>query len=203
VRSRMFLGGFTELPGKISLNPFIIYQSSTPFNITVGQDLNGDTQFNDRPAFATDLSRSSIYHTKWGVFDADPLPGQKIIPVNYGKGPGLFLANLRLMKRFSFGPVIPDETPAPPAAAKDAKTDGKTETKADAKTPAKPVKKEIQRKYTLAFGVGSNNIFNHVNLAPPVGVLGSPIFGTSTGLATVFGTGSANRTVQLETFFRF
>jgi Carboxypeptidase regulatory-like domain len=196
VRSRMFLGGFTTLPGKISLNPFIIYQSSSPFNIVVGQDLNGDTIFNDRPAFATDLSRPSVYKTKWGAFDSQPIAGQKIIPINYGTGPGLFLANLRVTKNFSFGPVIPDETPAPPAAAA-------KDSKPDTKTPAKPVKKEIERRYTLGLGVGSENIFNHVNLAPPVGVLGSPLFGTSTALTTIFGSSSANRTVDLQMFFRF
>jgi hypothetical protein len=201
VRSRMFLGGFAQLPWKISLNPFIIYQSSSPFNITVGQDLNGDTIFNDRPAFATDLSRSSVYKTKWGTFDAQPMTGQKIIPINYGSGPGLFIANLHLAKSFSFGPIIPDETPPAPDA-KDGK-DAKTDAKKDTKTPAKPVKKEIERKYNLGFAVSSNNIFNHVNLGPPVGVLGSPLFGTSNSLATVFGSGAANRTVNLETFFRF
>ena len=205
VRSRMFLGGFAQLPWKISVNPFIIYQSSSPFNITVGQDLNGDTIFNDRPAFATDLSRSSVYTTKWGTFDAQPIAGQKIIPINYGNGPSLFIANLHLAKSFSFGPIIPDETPPAPDAkdSKDAKPDTKADAKKDAKTPAKPVKKEIERKYNLGFAVSSNNIFNHVNLAPPVGVLGSPLFGRSNALATVFGSGAANRTVNLETFFRF
>jgi hypothetical protein len=204
LRSRIFFGGYSRLPGKLSLNPFMIYQSSAPFNIVVGQDLNGDTQFNDRPSFATDLSRPSVYRTKWGTFDSLPIAGQKIIPINYGRGPGLVVFNLRVMRRFSFGPVVPDETPAPPApaAAKDSKAETK-DSKAEPKAPAKPVKKEIERKYELNFGVGSNNLFNHVNLAPPVGVLGSPLFGTSTALATPFGNGSANRTVNLEMFFRF
>ena len=199
LRQRLFFGGYTRLPGKFSLDPFLIYQSSSPFNITVGQDLNGDTQFNDRPTFATDLSRPSVYHTKWGVFDASPIAGQKTIPINYGKGPSLFYFNLRVNRNFSFGPVIPDpDAPPAPAAA-----DGKTAAKTDAKTPAKPVKKEIVRKYTLGFGVGSNNILNHVNLAAPVGVLGSPLFGTSTALASTFGNSSANRTVNLEMYFQF
>jgi hypothetical protein len=137
-----------------------------------------------------------VYKTRWGTFDSQPIAGQKIIPINYGTGPGLFLANLRLTKSFSFGPIIPEETPAPPAAAA-------KDSKPDTKTPAKPVKKEIERRYTLGLGVGSDNIFNHVNLAPPVGVLGSPLFGTFTALTTVFGSGSANRTVNLQMFFRF
>ena len=194
LRNRIFMGGYTRLPFGFSINPFIVYQSSSPFNIVVGEDLNGDTQFNDRPAFATDLSRPSVYQTRWGTFDAQPLPGQKIIPINYGKGPGLFVANLRINRRFNFGPVVPDDNPPP--AAKDGQ--------GVAKTAAKPVKKEIVRRYTFGIGVGSENILNHRNLAQPVGVLGSPLFGTSTALQNAWGgNGSANRTVNLETFFRF
>lgn len=200
-RNRMFLGGYTHLPWHLGLNPFIIYRSSSPFNIVVGQDLNGDTQFNDRPAFATDLTRPGVYHTRWGTFDAQPIAGQKIIPINYGKGPGLFVANLRLNRSFNFGPVLP-APPAPPAAAgqADAKTPAAP---APAKPGAKPVKKEIERKYTLGFGLSAQNILNHPNFAPPVGVLGSPLFGQSTALSSVFGSGSVDRSLYIETFFRF
>ncbi|WP_446742447.1 carboxypeptidase regulatory-like domain-containing protein [Silvibacterium acidisoli] len=200
IRNRAFLFGYFRLPGQFQISPFLMYNSSTPFNITVGQDLNGDTQFNDRPAFATDLTRASVYRTKWGNFDADPITGQKIIPINYGKGPNFFQANLRVTKLFSFGPKLPDENPPAPApaakagAAKDAK----------AATPAKPVKKEIERKYNLGLSAGATNIFNMVNLAQPVGVLGSPLFGESTALASTFtGPSSANRTVRFDLFFRF
>ena len=197
IRNRAFLGGYTRLPGNFSINPFLMYQSSAPFNIVVGQDLNGDTQFNDRPAFAIDLTRPSVYATKWGTFDADPMPGQKIIPINYGKGPGLFVANLRLSRRFNFGPALP-EPPAPPAPAANA-----AGTKTEAKPPAKPERKEIDRKYTLGFGASAQNILNHPNYAPPVGVLGSPLFGQSTALSSTSGNSSANRTISLEAFFRF
>jgi hypothetical protein len=201
-RNRIFLGGFTRLPYRFSINPFLVYQSSSPFNIVVGEDLNGDTQFNDRPAFATDLSRPSVYKTKWGTFDAQPIAGQKIIPVNYGKGPGLLVFNLRLNRRFNFGPVVPDDAPAsPPASAAKPPATGATPA---AKPPAKPEKKEIERRYTWGIGLQSENILNHRNLAQPVGVLGSPLFGQSTALQSAWGgNGSANRTVSLETFFRF
>jgi hypothetical protein len=99
--------------------------------------------------------------------------------------------NLRLVRRFNFGPRLPDP-PAPPASP------------APAKPSAKPVKKEIERKYTLGLALSSGNILNHPNLAQPVGVLGSPLFGTSTALQNAWGgNGSANRTVNIETFFRF
>jgi hypothetical protein len=195
-RQMVYLSGYTQIYGKVSLNPFIFYGSSSPFNIVVGQDLNGDTQFNDRPAFATDLTRSSVYQTRWGAFDAQPMAGQKIIPVNYGKGPGMFVANLRLSRNFNFGPALAqDPPPAPAANAKDDKS--------AAKPPAKPEKKEVQRKYNLRFGVSADNVLNHVNLAQPVGVLGSPLFGKSTSLAGIFGSGSANRTIGLDMSFQF
>src|SRR6185437_6715384 len=205
VRNRAFLGGYTHIPWGFSLNPFFIIQSSHPFNIVVGQDLNGDTQFNDRPTFATDLSRPSVVRTKWGNFDTAPLPGQHVIPINYGHGPGLLIANLRLNRSFHFGPKLP-EPPAPPApaASKDAKPapaapapakGAKTAQPAPAKPGAKPAKtekKEIERKYTWNIGVSAQNVLNHPNLAQPVGVLGSPLFGQSTALANNWGNGSAD-----------
>lgn len=184
IHNRIFFGGYSELPYHFSINPLIVYQSSTPFNITIGQDLNGDAQFNDRPSFATDLNRPSVYRTKWGNFDAAPLPGQKIIPINYGNGPSYFTANLRISRNFSFGPAIPDTSPPPPPGA-----------------PAK--KKEIERRYNLFLGASAQNIFNYVNAAAPVGVLTSPLFGKSTALGSVFSPTGANRTIYLELGFRF
>jgi hypothetical protein len=83
-----------------------IATSSRPLNITTGTDLNGDTVFADRPAFATDLSRPSVVHTAFGVFDLAPMPGQRIIPRNYGIGPGLVSLNLRLAKTFKLGKEV-------------------------------------------------------------------------------------------------
>lgn len=189
-RNRAVFGGFWDIWRGFSVNPFLLYSSSAPFNIVVGQDLNGDTQFNDRPAFATDFSRSTVVRTQWGVFDTQPIAGEKIIPINYGKGPDTFVLNMRLSKNFSFGPALPrQETPAP--AAKGAKN-------------ARPAKKTpIERKYNLGLSINSSNVLNHVNLAAPVGVLGSPLFGQSTALSGTFGSGSANRNVNLDLFFRF
>jgi hypothetical protein len=168
----------------------MIYQSSLPFNIVVGQDLNGDTQFNDRPTFATDLTRPSVVRTKWGNFDTDPIPGQTTIPINYGTGPNLFYLNMHVMKSFNFGPALPPEAPPPPAPG--------------APKPAQPAKKPpIERKYTMGFGIAAQNVINRVNLAPPVGVLDSPLFGESTALASNFGSGSANRTIYADLTFRF
>jgi hypothetical protein len=189
-RSRAFVGGYWSIWRDISVDPFMIYQSSLPFNIVLGQDLNGDTQFNDRPTFATDLSRSSVVRTRWGTFDTEPIAGQTTIPINYGTGPGMFYLNMEAMKSFNFGPSLPqEESPAP--------TTGSVRASSSAK------KRPIERKYTLGLGIASQNVINHVNLAPPVGVLDSPLFGESTALASNFGNGSANRTINADLSFRF
>lgn len=189
IRNRAFFGGYWDFWRGFFANPFMIYSSSAPFNIVVGQDLNGDTQFNDRPSFATDFSRPSVVHTQWGVFDTQPIPGQTIIPINYGKGPGTFLLNMHMGRNFHFGPPLP-QPPVPAGAQKPA-------------APSAKKKEPVDRRYTLGLGFESQNVINHVNLAPPVGVLGSPLFGQSTALASTFGSGSANRTVNVDLFFRF
>ena len=182
IRNRLYLGGLVGLPFKLRLNPFLIAQSNAPFNIIVGEDLNGDSQFNDRPAFATDLSRPSVYRTPWGNFDADPLPGQKIIPFDYGTGPTLVMLNVGLTRNVSFGPPLAEQ-PAPPAAV-----------------PGKPAPKaEIARRYTMNLGIQAQNVFNNVNGGTPVGVLGSPLFGQSTTLSTTqFSSSQANRIIYLR-----
>ena len=79
------------------------------FNITVGQDLNGDLQLTDRPAFAAaslcGTNNQYIKCTKYGDFNLDPVAGDTIIPRNYGRGPGSFTVNLRLSKTWGFGEV--------------------------------------------------------------------------------------------------
>jgi hypothetical protein len=103
VRHRFTINGNFRLPWGVSASPFVIYSSGTPFNITIGRDINGDLLFTDRPAIATDLTRSSVVFTKYGNFDTSPLPGATIIPRNYAQGPGSLIANVRLSKSFGFG----------------------------------------------------------------------------------------------------
>ncbi len=183
---RVFLGSFWELPFGFSVNTFLSANSGIPFNITTGTDLNGDTQYNDRPAFATDLTRASVVKTRFGNFDTSPIPGQRIIPSNYGTGPAFVDVDFGAGKAFKFGP-----RPAPPAPP------------AGAPPPKKPAEKPDPR-YALSFSFDAENIFNHVNPGPPVGVLTSPSFGQSISLYTPFGAGvSANRVITLHSTFSF
>src|SRR5438034_10233657 len=119
VRHRFTLTGSFDTRWGIGLFPLIIASSGAPFNLITGLDNNGDTQFVDRPAFATDLTRASVQRTAFGNFDLLPLPGAQIIPRNFGNGPGYFSVNMRIVKTFGFGSV-----PAPPARAQAASPSG-------------------------------------------------------------------------------
>jgi hypothetical protein len=190
VRQTMFLDVSSPmLPGRVGLYAYAEANSGPPFNITVAQDLNGDSQFNDRPAFATDLTRPSVITTRYGTFDTSPIRGQRIIPVDFGQGPGLFDLSAELYRSFTFGPALP-VPPAPPGAA-------------SAATPVPKGKPYVARKYNLILIVEAENVLNHVNLAPPVGVLGSPLFGESLGLAGNTGSANANRVINLYLIARF
>src|SRR5207253_556548 len=103
IRHRFVVVGSVTLPYGIRLNPFITAQSGAPFNISTGQDLNGDSIFNDRPAFATDLARPGVKVNRFGAFDPNPIAGQTIIPVNYGNGPSQIFVNMRISKSFGIG----------------------------------------------------------------------------------------------------
>src|SRR5262249_42772047 len=87
--------------GGIELTPLVLWRSSVPFDITTGRDANGDSLFNDRPAFATDMSRPSVVVTRFGAFDLSPLPGQRIIPRNYRTSPTFFRENLGVGKKIA------------------------------------------------------------------------------------------------------
>jgi hypothetical protein len=188
--AQLFLGGGAQLPFGFTLNPFVSLQTGSPFNITTGTDLNGDTIYNDRPAFATATNANSIvYKTRFGNFDANPQPGERTIPYNYGDSPGFVFVEASLSRVFKIGPrpVAPPPAKGAPAAKA---------------PPAKP-----DRPYSLEFSVEADNIFNHVNPGPPVGVLSSPFFGQSISLNSPFSLGgtstASNRSVTLRANFTF
>jgi hypothetical protein len=187
--SQIFLGGQFNLPLGINFNLFGTAQAGAPFNITTGTDLNGDTIYNDRPAFATSpTSNSIIYKTHYGTFDGNPQPGEKIIPFGYATAPAYYFLEFELGRTFKFGPR--PAASAPPA---------------DAPVPKTPAPKPDPA-YSLNFNVEVDNPLNHVNPGVPVGVLSSPLFGQSISLNSSFsfgGVGSANRTILLRCNFSF
>ncbi|AEU38346.1 TonB-dependent receptor [Granulicella mallensis] len=187
---QVFVGGNFNLPFGVDLGVLAAYFNRQPFNITTGTDLNGDSQFNDRPSFATAASpAASVYKTAFGTFNANPQPGETIIPINYGKGPRFVYTGLRLDKSFHFGKA-PAAPPAPPAKPGP-----------DGKLPPPPP--PPPKPYALKFRAEADNVLNHTNYGPPVGTLG-PQFGESLSLNNAFGgSPNANRLIYFATIFTF
>ena len=225
IRHRFTIFGTVNLPWwKLVLNPFVVANSGPPFNIITGQDLNLDRQVNERPSFAAanaDCSAPNIRCTRFGNFNLVPLPGETIIPRNYGKSPGSVVVSLRLSRAFAFGTISHGNNAA--AARPQAQPGGAV--------PAGPgggarvaaigpgggpqgggAAPASEKRYTVNVSINFQNLLNHVNLGPPVGNLSSPSFGESLGLAGSFGgfggqgggsTGAGNRRIYAQVRFNF
>jgi hypothetical protein len=215
IQNRFLLGGNYLAPWGFSISPFLVLDSGTPFNITVGQDLNGDNQFNDRPAFATSSS-SDVIDTKYGNFDVDPGAEEARIPYNYVTGPGQFSTNLRISKTIGIGPRSERGAsggfngPPPGGGGRGPGGGGPPGgglgpgglSSAGGRPPM--LDQQAPRRYSLSFTAMGRNIFNNVNLAAPVGVLQSPLFGKSNALAGgFFSSPSSNRSIDLQMSFNF
>lgn len=184
VRNRFFIGGNIQFPLAIVLAPAITYFGPSPYNITIGEDLNGDGENNDRPSYATSADNPAyVVQTVYGALNLRPLPGETIIPRNLGTGYSSFTFNLRASRTWGFGePVSSNNTAAGAANA--------------------------ARRYNVTASVEARNLLNNVNPGTPVGVLSSPLFGQPQGLSGGFGPGTggtqtANRRLQLQLKFSF
>ncbi len=209
VRNRLFIGGTISLPHAFRVSPFMIANSGTPFNIIVGQDLNGDSIFNDRPALATTAGPGGqVIVTPYGTFNTVPVAGQTIVPINYGTGPALFSFNLRLSKTFGLGPKAEGSAGGPRGGGGGPRGGGLggRGLSGGGGPGGGPFifSGETNHKYNLTFSVSARNLFNNVNYGPPVGNLESPLFGTSNSLAgPPFSSGSAVRRIDLQMLFSF
>ncbi len=212
VRQRLFLGGSIALPYLIRFSPFMIVSSGSPFNITSPYDLNGDNQYNDRPSATTcprvqNTTGSYIYCTPLGTFDASAATG-KLLPINYGTGPGHFVMNVRLTKTFGLGP----RTKSAAAGQGQGGGPGMGGGRGGPRGPlfgggggGMSMSSSSDRRYNLALGVSVRNLFNNVNLANPNAVLSSHLFDVSNALlgGPYSPSTAANRRLDLIATFNF
>lgn len=211
VRNRLFFGGSVSLPYAFRLNPFLIVSSGRPFNIVAGQDLNGDSIFNDRPGFAgSSTPADDTRATSLGNFDVDPADGN-VIPINYGNSPTSTAFNLRISRTFGFGPEVKGGSAGGPRGGGYGRGRGGPPggglggrgLTGGGGNPFGPGN-AVNRRYSMTFSVSGRNIFNHVNFGSPVGTLNSSLFGISNSLATgPFSSGTAIRRVDLRMTFSF
>ncbi|MGA2535456.1 MAG: carboxypeptidase regulatory-like domain-containing protein [Terracidiphilus sp.] len=216
VRYRFLLGGNLQAPYGFSFSPMLVTNSGQPFNITIGQDLNGDNQFNDRPAFAGTASTDTM-QTSYGTFDLDPAWNQARIPYNYGNGPSQFSMNLRVSKSIGIGPKVTGAAgagpggpggggPPPGGGGPGGPGGGGGLGPGGLSGSGGPPRfdQASARKYSLSFTAMGRNILNNVSLAQPDGVLESPLFGKSTALSGgFFSSPASNRSINLQVSFNF
>ena len=155
-------------------------ESGTPYNITIGNDLTANNQFNARPTYGT-CGAANVVSTPFGCLNTNPLgTGEKIIPYNLGVGPSNVVFHIRVSKVFGIGPKIEG---ASGANGPQANTNvsgrgldgGQAQVRIDATVP---------RKYSLTLVGAALNVFNIVNLGTPNGVMNSSLFGQTQSLAS-------------------
>jgi hypothetical protein len=226
------LGTF-RAPWGITLFPQVIVNSGSPFNITVGRDLNGDTVFADRPAFATDLTKPSVVITRFGAFDTNPGAGAQIIPRNFGEGPSFIGTTMRVSRTFSFGPERRATSQrqgqgnrggdqsgprgglggigGPRGGAGGGGARGGGGAGGGGGRGGSGGGADNAKRYSLTFSMNFQNILNHTNPGRPIGNLSSSLFGISNSSAGGFGGGGGrgggtppyNRLIDAQIRFSF
>jgi hypothetical protein len=216
-RQRLFLGGSFALPFNFRLSPFMIASSGSPFNISTTNDLNNDSIFNNRPGFisattcpavVTPVPPSSTYCTPLGTFDAAPIAGERIVPINYATGPSHVVMNLRLTKNFGFGPKVTraagNQGDGGPRGGGGGHGGGGPRGPLFGGGQGAGIPTASDHRYHLAIGVTARNVFNKVNFANPSGILGSRFFDVPNQLQSgSFSNSSANRRIDLQLTFGF
>jgi hypothetical protein len=213
IRHRGFFGGTIGGPKGFRLSPFLIVSSGIPFNITTGQDLFGDGQFNARPALATcgSGSQTSVVQTAFGCFNTLPQAGQAPIPVNFATGPGRFSLNLRLSKTFGFRQkkeAVASGGPGGPGGGTFGRGPGGGDhgggPRGGGGGPMFGGGGSSNYRYNLTFSVNARNVFNNVNVGTPIGNLSSKLFGEANTLAgQPYSSPTANRRIDLQVQFTF
>ena len=217
IRHRAFIGGSITAPYGFRVSPFMIATSGVPYNITAGQDLNGDSLYNDRPSF----SGTCLTPTNACFYNPTPAPGDARVPINYLTGPPQFTLNLRLSKTFGFGRKASSSNgPGGPQNAGPGAGGGGGGGRGGhgggggggggfGRGPGAGVATifgpgSTNRRYNLTFSVNARNVLSHANLAAPIGVVSSPNFGRSVALAGgPFSSAAAVRKLELQATFNF
>ncbi|MGD0124831.1 MAG: TonB-dependent receptor [Terriglobia bacterium] len=189
-RNQAFVGGSVQLPKGFRLSPFMIASTGKPFNITLGQDVYGTGVFSARPSLAPVGAPASV-PTKYGSFYTYPLKGEAVIPPYEFFGPNLFSLNLRLAKTFGFGEKKGSSNNANGGGGRGGYGGGGGGRGGPQGLGGRGLGGggggqgmfggggAENSRFSLELSVNVRNVFNNINLGPPVGNIGSPLFGQS------------------------
>ena len=214
-RNMVFL--FANYSGKwgISYNPFLVFQSGRPFNITTNDDLTGDNFFNDRPSIAgssTDCMGNAQYaQTSFGCLDTIPQTGEALLAPNLGDGPSSVTFNLRISRSFGIGPKVesaagssggqrgqgggpggfggPGFGGGPGGGGGGGRGGGGGGGMGGGFGGGRGGMSNTGRKYSLTFSAQALNLFNDINLGTPNGSV-VPTLVSGTGANAIYGPGS-------------
>ncbi|GGG73438.1 TonB-dependent receptor [Edaphobacter dinghuensis] len=203
IHHRLVILGTYAAPHGIIVAPLLFAQSGTPYNLTIGNDLTGNNQFNARPTYGT-CGATDVVSTPYGCLDTDPIgKGEPIVPYGIGTGPANFVLHMRISKAFGVGPKIKGTTAS---GFKGGGGGGSVAGRGLGGAQAGPkLDASVTRKYSLTIVATSFNVLNIVNRGTPNGVLNSTLFGKTQSLAgDGFGSNTAgNRSVFLQAMFNF
>jgi hypothetical protein len=205
----VWIGSYSA-PKAVTVAAAFFARSGVPYNLTIGSDLTGNTQFNARPTYGTcgapGVNTPQYITTRYGCLDTDPMhpasPNEPIMPYGAGIGPSNSMLIMRVSKVIGIGPRVKDESgndhniETSNSVRGRGLSGGGASIRLDATAP---------RKYSLTFVVGALNLFNQVNLAPPNGVLLSKLFNQSQSLASgPYGMPTpGNRNIFFQSSFSF
>ena len=203
---------------RVSTEPVYVFNSGSPYNVTAGQDLASDLQFNVRAALAPNPTGNCVSVLAACHYTTPSTPSAQI-PINYLTGPSQFTLNLRLAKTFGFGPELGKNAGqqggspggGPPGGGGGGPHGGGGGGGGGVGFGGGPGGRggmfgpaTSTRRYNLTFSVNARNVLNKVNPAAPIGVLTSPRFGESIALAGgPFSSAAANRKIELQAMFSF
>jgi uncharacterized membrane protein YgcG len=218
VRNRVFLAGSISFPRFIQFSPFMIAQSGNPYNVSVGEDVNGDTFFNDRPYKVNGVApngQTVKTINGCGTFAApgSQPAGSPIAPINDCTGPGLFTLNFRLTKTWGFG-ASRNALNAAAAGGQGGQGGGGHHGGGGGGGgggrggPGGGMfgggGSSTGKHYNFALGLQVQNLFNNKDLATPNGTLLSQQFGQQTQLTGgPYTTNAAVRRISLQASFNF
>jgi hypothetical protein len=143
--------------------------------------------------------------TIYGLLDPNPIPSEKLLPRNYGRGPGMQMFNLKVGKTWGFGPE------------KGGVGDIRASRNAQSSGPALTVPRgnggmfgsaTTARKYNVNLSMSARNLFNHFNQGPIIGNISSPLFGMSNQApggpnGEGFSESANNRRLELQLRFTY
>ncbi len=199
-RHRLIFADSYSGPHGILIATLLFARSGIPYNLTVGNDLTANNQFNARPTYGV-CGAGDVVSTHYGCLDTNPVgKGERIVPYGVGTGPPNAIVHLRISKVIGVGPRIEagegDTYDTGNSVGRRGLSGGEAEIRMNETTP---------HRYSLTLAAVVQNLFNMVNLGTPNGVLLSPLFNKTQSLATgSFGSATpGNRSITFQSTFSF